>query len=132
MSDEALIKIAIDARGRAYAPYSGYAVGASILDENGQIHSGQNIENASYPNGICAEAAAISAMISAGGRQIVKLAVSGGDGQHLCTPCGSCRQRIREFSLPDTQVLVADDTGLKARFLFDELLPSSFGPENMG
>ena len=131
MSDEALIKIAIDARGRAYAPYSGYAVGASILDENGQIHSGQNIENASYPNGICAEAAAISAMIGAGGRHIVKLAVSGGDGQHLCTPCGSCRQRIREFSLPDTQVLVADDTGLKARFLFDELLPSSFGPENM-
>jgi cytidine deaminase len=131
MSDEALIKIAIDARGRAYAPYSGYAVGASILDENGQIHSGQNIENASYPNGICAEAAAISAMISAGGRHIVTLAVSGGDGQHLCTPCGSCRQRIREFSLPDTQVLVADDTGLKARFLFDELLPSSFGPENM-
>jgi len=62
----------------------------------------------------------------------VKLAVSGGDGQHLCTPCGSCRQRIREFSLPDTQVLVADDAGLKARFLFDELLPSSFGPENMG
>ena len=132
MSDEALIKIAIDARGRAYAPYSGYTVGASILDENGQIHSGQNIENASYPNGICAEAAAISAMISAGGRHIVKLGVSGGDGQHLCTPCGSCRQRIREFSLPDTQVLVADDTGLKARFLFDELLPSSFGPENMG
>ena len=131
MSDEALIKIAIDARGRAYAPYSGYAVGASILDENGQIHSGQNIENASYPNGICAEAAAISAMIGAGGRHIVKLAVSGGDGQQLCTPCGSCRQRIREFSLPDTQVLVADDTGLKARFLFDELLPSSFGPENM-
>ena len=103
MADDDLINAAIDARKRAYAPYSKFDVGAAIRDETGRIHQGQNIENAAYPNGICAETAAIAAMIDAGGRSITAIAVAGGDGKVMCTPCGGCRQRIREFASPDTQ-----------------------------
>ena len=131
MADEDLIKAAIDARKRAYAPYSKFDVGAAIRDETGRIHRGQNIENAAYPNGICAETAAIAAMIDAGGRSITAIAVAGGDGTVMCTPCGGCRQRIREFASPDTQILIADDKGLMARFTLAALLPESFGPENL-
>jgi len=131
MADEDLIKAAIDARKRAYAPYSKFDVGAAIRDETGRIHRGQNIENAAYPNGICAETAAIAAMIDAGGRSITAIAVAGGDGTVMCTPCGGCRQRIREFASPDTPILIADDKGLMARFTLAALLPESFGPENL-
>lgn len=131
MADEDLIKAAIDARKRAYAPYSKFDVGAAICDETGRIHRGQNIENAAYPNGICAETAAIAAMIDAGGRSITAIAVAGGDGTVMCTPCGGCRQRIREFASPDTPILIADDKGLMARFTLAALLPESFGPENL-
>ena len=131
MADEDLIKAAIDARKRAYAPYSKFDVGAAIRDETGRIHRGQNIENAAYPNGICAETAAIAAMIDAGGRSITAIAVAGGDGTVMCTPCGGCRQRIREFATPDTPILIADDKGLMARFTLAALLPESFGPENL-
>ena len=91
MTDDALITAAIDAREKAYAPYSGFKVGAALLDEDGRIHTGQNVENAAYPNGICAETAAIAMMIQQGGTRIIKIAVSGGDGSQLCTPCGGCR-----------------------------------------
>ena len=80
---------------RVYSPYSGFKVGAALLDEKGRIHTGQNVENAAYPNGICAETAAIAMMIQQGGTRIIKIAVSGGDGSHLCTPCGGRQQRIR-------------------------------------
>ena len=131
MADEDLINAAMDARQRAYAPYSKFDVGAAIRDETGRIHRGQNIENAAYPNGICAETAAIAAMIDAGGRKITAIAVAGGDGTVMCTPCGGCRQRIREFASPDTPILIADDKGLMARFTLAALLPESFGPENL-
>ena len=131
MADEDLIKAAIDARKRAYAPYSKFDVGAAIRDETGRIHRGQNVENAAYPNGICAETAAIAAMIDAGGRSITAIAVAGGDGSIMCTPCGGCRQRIREFASPDTPILIADDKGLMATFTLAALLPESFGPENL-
>ncbi len=131
MDDAALIKAAITARHNAYAPYSEFDVGAAILDENGAIHSGQNIENAAYPNGICAETAAIAAMIAAGGRRIAAIAVAGGDGESLCTPCGGCRQRIREFAAPDTPIIICDDKDQQARFTLADLLPASFGPENL-
>ena len=131
MTDDQLVTAAIEARQRAYAPYSNFNVGAAVLDEEGRIHRGQNIENAAYPNGICAETAAIAAMIDAGGKKIVAIAVSGGDGTLLCTPCGGCRQRIREFAAKDAPVLIADDKTLKARFTLAELLPESFGPENL-
>ena len=106
MAEEALIKAAISAMGRAYAPYSNFPVGAAILDQDGAIHVGANIENAAYPVGNCAEASAIAAMIMSGQKRIMKIAVAGGNGELLCTPCGACRQRIREFAAADTPVLI--------------------------
>ena len=116
--------------GKAYAPYSGFSVGAAILDEKGNIHSGANIENAAYPQGCCAEASAISVLIMAGGRQIRKIAVAG-KGELLCTPCGGCRQKIREFGTEDTQIVICDEAGPRQSFTLDELLPYSFGPDNL-
>jgi cytidine deaminase len=126
-----LMDVAIKAMGRAYAPYSQFPVGAAILDESGTIHAGANIENAAYPVGNCAEASAIAAMVMAGGSRIAMIAVAGGDGNLLCTPCGACRQRIREFGAADTPVLVGGPDGLQRRFTLGELLPESFGPENL-
>jgi len=132
MQDETqLMDTAIKAMGRAYAPYSQFPVGAAILDESGTIHAGANVENAAYPVGNCAEASAIAAMVMAGGSRIVKIAVAGGDGNLLCTPCGACRQRIREFGAADTPVLVGGPDGLQRRFTLGDLLPESFGPENL-
>ena len=129
-TDADLLSAALSIRSKAYAPYSNFLVGAAILDEQGQIHLGVNVENAAYPVGACAEASAISAMIAKGGRQIKAIAVVGA-GPVLCTPCGGCRQRIREFANPDTPVLVGDERGLKERFTLDQLLPASFGPDNL-
>jgi len=130
--DEArLMAAAAAVRARAYAPYSKFAVGAAILDDAGALHVGCNVENAAYPQGQCAEASAIGAMVSTGGRQISAIAVAGPDGVQ-CTPCGGCRQRIREFAGPDTPVLICDANGLLARHSLAELLPASFGPETLG
>ena len=131
-TDQDLIAAAIAAMDRAYAPYSKFPVGAAILDETGGIHVGANVENAAYPVGNCAEASAIAAMVMAGGTRIAEIAVAGGDGGMLCTPCGACRQRIREFGTADTPVLVCGPEGLMRRFALSELLPESFGPENLG
>jgi cytidine deaminase len=132
-SDNTLITAAIDAITRAYAPYSDFAVGAALLDEQGRIHCGANVENASYPNGICAETSAISMMVNAGGSRIERIAVAGGTdaGDILCTPCGGCRQRIREFAEPDTVIIIANPGGEQQRFTLADLLPHSFGPENL-
>ena len=127
---EVLIRAAIAAMDKAYAPYSGFSVGAAILDEHGAVHTGANIENAAYPQGCCAEASAISALIMSGGQQIQKIAVAG-RGEILCTPCGGCRQKIREFGTAETQILICDETGLRQSFTLDELLPHSFGPDNL-
>ena len=85
-STEDLLAAAIAARGRAYAPYSKHPVGAAILDENGDVHLGCNVENSAYPQGVCAEASAISAMISGGSRRISAIAIAG-PGPHLCGSC---------------------------------------------
>ena len=130
MSD-ALIAAAINAMPLAYAPYSQFQVGAAIEDENGHIHTGVNVENAAYPGGSCAEAGAIAAMIGAGGRKITRIAVAG-RGDLLCTPCGGCRQRIREFAAADMDIFICDEQGLRQRFTLAELLPHSFGPDNLG
>ena len=132
MTDVALIKAATNARKKAYAPYSDFKVGAALLDESGRIHTGQNVENAAYPNGICAETAAIAMMVQQGGTKIIKIAVSGGFGSQLCTPCGGCRQRIREFATDDTPVLICDANSLQVNLTLGALLPHSFGPENLG
>ena len=130
MSDAELVAAAISAMSHAYAPYSSFYVGAAIRDENGQIHSGANVENAAYPQGACAEVGAISAMIMAGGRKIDAIAVAG-KGDVLCAPCGGCRQRIREFAEAATPIIIADETGERARFTLAEILPHSFGPDNL-
>ena len=134
MSDAELVATAISAMSHAYAPYSSFYVGAAIRDENGQIHSGANVENAAYPQGACAEAttsaAQHGAMIIAGGRKIDAIAVAG-KGDVLCTPCGGCRQRIREFAEAATPIIIADETGERARFTLAEILPHSFGPDNL-
>ena len=133
-SDSSLITAAIDAMTRAYAPYSNFAVGAALLDENGHIHCGANVENAAYPNGICAETSAIAMMVNAGASRIERIAVAGGGGDAgdiLCTPCGGCRQRIREFAAPDTVIIIANPDGEQQRFRLADLLPYSFGPENL-
>ena len=130
MDETALIAAAIAAMDAAYAPYSRFAVGAALYDERGQIHRGANVENAAYPQGSCAEAAAITAMILGGGKRITAIAIAG-RGEMLCTPCGGCRQRIREFAAPDTPILIADSKSLRARFTLDALLPHSFGPDHL-
>lgn len=127
---EALFAAAHAARANAYAPYSRFAVGAAVLDEHGAIHAGCNVENAAYPVGSCAEAGAVAAMVLAGGRRIRSVLVVGG-GEGLCTPCGACRQRIREFAAADTPIHIAGERGLRASFTLAELLPHSFGPENL-
>ena len=126
-----LIAAAKAARLKAYAPYSKFLVGAALRDEKGHIHSGCNIENAAYPQGWCAETSAITAMIMSGAHSIVEIAVIGG-GDLLCTPCGGCRQKIREFAKGDVKIHVCGEDGkVKQSFTLDELLPSSFGPENL-
>jgi cytidine deaminase len=126
----ALFEVARAARERAYAPYSRFRVGAALATVDGTIHAGCNVENAAYPVGACAEAGAISAMVAGGGAEIAALLVLG-DGVGLCTPCGACRQRIREFAGPDASIFVAGPEGVRRRFTLDELLPESFGPETL-
>lgn len=130
MTTEKLIQAAQSAMKRAYAPYSNFSVGAAVQTDKGAIYSGCNVENAAYPVGQCAEASAISAMISAGEQTIVAVAVAG-KGQVLCTPCGACRQRIREFAADDARILVCDETSLRHETTIGGLLPLSFGPENL-
>ena len=126
-----LIEAAKAARGRAHAPYSKFYVGAAMRDENGRIHGGANMENAAYPQGWCAECSAIAHLVMAGATQIKEVAVLG-NGTALCTPCGGCRQKIREFAKGDVKIHCCTEQGdLIQTFTLDELLPASFGPENL-
>lgn len=126
-----LIIAAMEARGKAHAPYSRFYVGAAMRDENDRIFSGCNIENAAFPQGWCAEPSAISHLIMAGGKSITEVVVLG-NGSELCTPCGGCRQKIREFANGDVKIHCCSEDGKLIRtFTLDELLPSSFGPENL-
>jgi cytidine deaminase len=118
------------AQANAYAPYSRFNVGAALRTSSGAIFSGCNVENAAYPQGSCAEAGAIAAMALAGGRRIVEILVIG-DGEALCTPCGGCRQRIREFADPTTLIHIAGPEGVRAKYTLIELLPESFGPDHL-
>lgn len=126
-----LVQVARDARLRAHAPYSRFAVGAALLDEQGRVHAGANIENAAYPEGLCAEAAALAHLVVAGGRRIVAVAVVG-EGQEPVTPCGGCRQKLREFAGAELPVVVADLQAVRLRLSLGDLLPHSFGPDHLG
>ena len=125
-----LVAAARAARDRAYAPYSGFAVGAALLDELGRIHAGCNVENAAYPQSQCAEASALGSLIVAGGRQIVAAVVVGVAPEPL-TPCGGCRQRLREFATGATPVWSVDLHQVRGRFTLGQLLPESFGPNQL-
>jgi cytidine deaminase len=118
------------AQAKAYAPYSNFCVGAALRTPDGTIFSGGNVENASYPEGWCAETSAIAAMAAAGGRRIAEICVVG-DGEALCTPCGGCRQRIREFADETALVHIAGPEGVRATFRLAALLPESFGPGHL-
>lgn len=127
IANEDLINAATEAREHAYSKYSGYSVGAAIVDDQGRIHVGCNVENAAYPLGSCAEAGAIATMVQAGGKRIVRIAVVGGRASIApCTPCGGCRQRIHEFADQDTVIIVKDDSNDWQEYSIDELLPASF------
>lgn len=124
--------MALKARDNAYAPYSDHPVGAAVLSASGKIYSGSNCEIAHY-KGICGEAAAIAAMTSAGDRVIAAVVVAGPGEKNLATPCGDCRQRIREFAGLDVPVYSLWKNGKLGRVSrLSEILPYSFGPENMG
>lgn len=124
-SFDALFEAASAARENAHAPYSGYKVGAAVLTSDGAIHAGCNVENASYPEGWCAETTALAGMVAAGGREVVEIVVLA-DGERLCTPCGGCRQRLAEFGGPATPVHIADLGGLRQSFTLGDLLPAGF------
>lgn len=125
---EKLVGQAILAMNNAYAPYSEYLVGASILAKNGKTYTGGNVENAVYPLTICAERSAVVKAVSHGEKNFLAIAVATRDGG---TPCGSCRQVLAEFGL-DMLVIIANQAGeIKREITVRELLPHSFGPENL-
>lgn len=125
MMNRPLWEDAMEARAAAYCPYSGYAVGAAILDDNGDVHTGCNVENASSPVGTCAEVNALAAMVRAGGRRILAVAVATEDGS---PPCGSCLQALSEFVgvSQDVEVFLVDAAGNEKMYHFDQLLPYRF------
>ena len=127
---DALFEAARAVQAKAYAPYSRFKVGAAIVTPDGQVFTGCNVENAAYPVGTCAEAGAISAMLAAGESRIAEIVVMG-EGENLVTPCGGCRQRIREFAAGDTPIHIAGPEGIRKSFTLEELLPFSFGPDNL-
>lgn len=122
-----LIREALSARRNAYAPYSGYAVGAALLTEAGKIYHGANVENAAYPTSICAERVALFKAVTDGERDFNAIAVATENGGF---PCGSCRQALSEFGL-DIRVLIVDKKGmLIADVSLTKLLPRAFGPQD--
>ena len=125
--EERLVEAAKAARENAYAAYSGYRVGSALLDEQGRIHTGCNVENSAFPLGLCAEASAIGTMVAAGGKRIVAIAALGGrDALESCTPCGGCRQNIAEFADANTCVILLGADGAVRSFRVEELLPLTF------
>ena len=121
---------ALKAQEQAYAPYSAFRVGAAIRTVDGAIYSGCNVENAAYPEGICAEGSAIAAMVRAGEREIAEVVVVG-SGPVPCAPCGGCRQKLGEFSSSDTKVKMYDRDGNSLTATMSELLPHAFGPRDL-
>ena len=127
MDEQDLIDAALTVRQKAYCKYSNYYVGSALLDDQGAMHVGCNVENAAYPEGSCAEANAIAAMIAAGGTSIHTIVIVGGhDDVEDCTPCGGCRQKIAEFANPETRIILIRPGGHTREFSVDELLPRSF------
>jgi cytidine deaminase len=129
-SDRALVDQAAKAREKAYAPYSGFLVGAALLGRSGRVYTGCNVENAAYPLTTCAERTAVTKAVSEGERSFEALAVVTETG---ATPCGACRQILREFGGPngELRVLVADTQGNVRPFTIAQLLPEAFTPDQL-
>lgn len=131
-----LIQAALAARENAYAPYSGYRVGAALLAENGKIYPGCNVENAAFPAGCCAERTALFSAVADGQQRFSAIAIAGGAAEETfplsgyAYPCGVCRQALAEFA-PDLRVIVALDTVHYQSYWLDDLLPKSFGSVNL-
>jgi cytidine deaminase len=120
-----LIDMAEIARKNAYAPYSSFSVGAAIRASSGEVYTGCNVENSAYPEGTCAEAGAIAAMVVAGEQKIHEITVIA-DSPYPVAPCGGCRQKISEFSSPDTLITLATTSGIKEVTTIKDLLPGAF------
>ena len=115
---------------RAYAPYSKFRVGAVLRGANGKLYAGCNVENAAYPQGTCAEVAAIAVMVADGERRIVEALVRG-EGETLIAPCGGCRQHLSEFAAADVPVHLCDPQGVQRTITMGELLPLAFGSDDL-
>lgn len=135
MDEEKLMKMALEARENSYSPYSNFRVGAALLCADGTVYTGCNMENAAFTPGICAERTAIYKAVSEGKRAFEAIAIAGGpvDGEPALTaPCGVCRQVMREFCDPEEfRIILGAGTGEKQVYRLKELLPLSFGPDNL-
>jgi len=125
MNSTDLFQAARAAMQRAHAPYSEFPVGAAILTETGKVFSGCNVENASYPEGWCAETSAIAHMLMGGERKIAEVAVVA-EKMRRITPCGGCRQRLKEFGTPETRVHLCNESGVVETVTLGQLLPMAF------
>lgn len=128
---EPMIELARRALANAHAPYSRFRVGACVRTASGRLHAGANVENASYGLTLCAESAAIAAMVTAGDREIVE-AVIVTEGAELCPPCGRCRQQLAEFAPAQARVHLCGPEGVRLSTTLGELLPLAFGPDAFG
>jgi cytidine deaminase len=127
---ETMTELARQMMSRAHAPYSKFHVGAALKGANGKLYGGCNVENAAYPQGLCAEASAIGVMVADGETKIAEvLVMANGDG--LVTPCGGCRQRLREFAGDATPIHICGPEGHRRTVTLGELLPLSFGPDHL-
>ena len=125
-----LLDDAARVRANAHAPYSGFKVGAALRAGSGQVYVGCNVENVAYPEGTCAEAGAIAAMVAAGETEIAEIAVIA-DCPDPVTPCGGCRQKLAEFGHPNLPVIMATTRGARITMTLAELLPGAFGADHL-
>lgn len=134
MTDRDLIEIATGMMKQSYAPYSHFHVGAALLTKSGKVYTGCNIENAAYPATVCAERTAIFKAVSEGETKFESIAIVGGVNglvKDYCAPCGVCRQVMREFCEAEFRIILTDSSGLIKECTLEELLPLSFGPDNV-
>lgn len=134
MTDKELCRLAIEAREKAYAPYSGYLVGAALLAKSGEVYLGSNIENAAYTPTVCAERTAFFKAVSEGETEFFAIAVAGGNGDKVggaFPPCGVCRQVMAEFCDGDFKILTVTGDDTFEEYTLTELLPLAFSPKNL-
>ncbi len=133
MTDRKLMELAVKARKNAYAPYSGFCVGAALLSKNGKVYTGCNIENAAYSPANCAERTALFKAVSEREREFTAIAIVGGKGEEpkeFCAPCGVCRQTLAEFCDGDFRLLLGTPEHIRV-YTLSELLPYSFGKSDL-